>query len=76
MKIKTIGFTINNGGALAMQQTQTDGNVTVERLWTDENYSYTIPAGDMVMLLNLYKYVKDGDIQDDFINPNGKNGRK
>jgi hypothetical protein len=25
------------------------------------------------MLLNLYRYIKDNDIQNDFINPNGAN---
>ena len=32
-----------------------------------------IPAGDMVMLINFYRYIKDNDIQNDFINYNGKN---
>lgn len=32
-----------------------------------------ISNGDMVMLLNYYSYVKRNDIQNDFINPNGKN---
>ena len=32
-----------------------------------------IPEGDMVMLINYYKYVKDNNIQCDFVNPNGKN---
>jgi hypothetical protein len=32
-----------------------------------------IPNGDMVMLINLYRYIKDNDIQNEFINPNGKN---
>ena len=27
----------------------------------------------MVMLINLYRYVINNDIQNDFINPNGKN---
>lgn len=32
-----------------------------------------ISAGDFVMLLNFYKYVKDNNIQNDFINCYGKN---
>ena len=36
----------------------------------------TIPAGDMVMLVNLYKHIKENDIQNDFINPHGKNEGK
>lgn len=39
----------------------------------DYEESYNIPAGDMVMLLNYYRYVKDNDIQCDFINYHGKN---
>ena len=32
-----------------------------------------ISAGDFVMLINWYKYIKDNDIKNDFINPHGKN---
>ena len=32
-----------------------------------------IPAADMVMLVNYYKYIKDNDIKNDFVNPSGKN---
>lgn len=31
-----------------------------------------IPDGDFVMLMNYYRYVKDNNIQCDFINPNGQ----
>ena len=27
---------------------------------------------DMVMLINFYRYIKDHDIQHDFVNPYGK----
>jgi len=36
---------------------------------------YQIPAGDFIMLLNYYRYIKDKNIYCDFINPNGKNPR-
>ena len=32
-----------------------------------------IPEGDMVMLLNYYRYVKDNDIKCEFVNTDGKN---
>ena len=31
-----------------------------------------ISAGDMVMLINYYSYIKNNNIQCDFINPSGK----
>lgn len=34
-----------------------------------------IYEGDFVMLMNYYKYVKDNDIKDEFININGKNNK-
>ena len=62
-------FNTNNGRTLYLHQYAPDGNVIV----TGADNAYVIPNGDFVMLLNLYRYVKDGDIQNDFINPNGKN---
>ena len=44
-----------------------DGNV-VRRDLIDE--------GDFVMLMNYYRYIKDYDIKDDFINLDGKNSRE
>lgn len=67
-------FEVNNGRMLCVQQSaqsesvevfSTDGHINRDR--------YNIGAGDFVMLLNLYRYIKDNDIQNDFINPNGKN---
>lgn len=37
-----------------------------------DNEAY-ISAGDFVQLINLYRYCKRYDIQNDWINPNGKN---
>lgn len=69
-----ISFDTNNGRLLVIKQEEHDGKVTVEHL--EKHYgkeSYTISNGDFVMLINLYRYIKDNDIQNDFINPNGKN---
>lgn len=48
---------------------------TVYRLEKNNGYKQIaeIPAGDMVMLINMYKHIKEHDIHNDFINPNGKN---
>lgn len=35
-----------------------------------------ISEGDFVMLMDYYRSIKDYDIQDDFINPNGINSRE
>lgn len=60
-----IYFVNNNNGVLKIAQEEPDGTVTVDDL--------EIPPGDMVMLINYYRYIKENDIQNDFINPNGKN---
>lgn len=65
-----ISFEVNNGGKLNVLQEKHDGKVSVN---VDGNNGYYISSGDFVMLLNYYKYVKDNDIQNDFINFNGKN---
>ena len=67
-------FNTNNNGILRAEQTTPDGGILITR---EENgtteYIEEISAGDFVMLLNMYRYIKDNDIQNDFINPYGKN---
>ena len=70
-----IEFKVNNGDKLLLTQETADGEVTVTRA-DEKGYiesEYRITAGDFVMLLNLYQHIKRHDIQNDFINPNGKN---
>lgn len=69
--IQKLTYEVNNGGQLELIQRGHDGTVLI----SDDSMSKTefIPAGDMVMLVNFYRYIKDNDIQNDFINPNGKN---
>ena len=73
----TISFNVNNGRQIKLIQRNHDGSVlctTGDHSPIDErNDLDIIPAGDMVMLLNLYRYIKRNDIRNDFINPNGKN---
>lgn len=65
---------VNNGDTLFLDQVSKDGDTILSRYDGDKmEYERTIPAGDMVMLLNLYRWTKDNDIQNDFINPYGKN---
>lgn len=65
---------VNNGGTLFLTQVSRDGDTMLSKYDGDRmTYETAIPAGDMVMLLNLYRYVKENDIQNDFINPYGKN---
>lgn len=75
MRQNTLSFKINNNGIMNMIQHEIDGKVTVKRLEKNNGYKQIveIPAGDMVMLVNLYKYIKENDIQNDFINQYGKN---
>lgn len=69
--IQKLTYEVNNGRQLELIQRGHDGTVLI----ADDSISKTefIPAGDMVMLINLYRYIKDNDIQNDFINPTGKN---
>lgn len=67
-------FNVNNKRTLTIEQAAADGKIIVttkSENKTDEVYSIT--PGDFVMLINLYKHTKDNDIQNDFINPYGKN---
>lgn len=78
MKRNTLSFKTNNNGIMNMIQHELDGKIVVKRLEKDKGYKTitSIPAGDMVMLINMYKYIKENDIQNDFINPYGKNEGK
>ena len=75
MRQNTLSFKTNNNGILNMIQHEVDGTVIVKRLEKNNGYKQIveIPAGDMVMLVNMYKYIKENDILNAFINPNGKN---
>ena len=67
-------FHPNDHSFLNVEQSITDAPVKV-RTGTNHTVEHIeeISAGDFVMLINLYKYIKDNDIQNDFINPYGKN---
>ena len=67
-----ITLNVNNESQLCMFQPKEDGMVYVSRLPKNEPAGQ-IPAGDMVILLNYYRHVKDNDIHCDFVNPGGKN---
>ncbi len=71
-------FLINNNGTMEMTQNKNDGNVTIHTFYDSKSYTDTendmnINAGDMIMLINYYSHIKNNDIQNDFINPNGRN---
>lgn len=65
-------FHTNNNGFLDVEQITTDANVIL-RTGTNHIVEHIeeISAGDFVMLINLYRYIKDNDVQNDFINPYG-----
>ena len=75
-----ISFDVNNGGKMKLVQRKHDGSclITTEDEKGENNNLLSdkeafISNSDMVMLLNYYAYVKGYDIQNDFINPDGKN---
>lgn len=67
-------FNVNNNGILKVEQTTPDSGILITREGNGvAERVEEISAGDFVMLLNMYRYIKDNDIQNDFINPYGKN---
>lgn len=80
-----IGFELNNQLMGSVTQRKYDQEVTYTVYKTVKDCEdtvcpmqevdrvRTIPIGQFVMLLNLYAYIIDNDIQNDFINPYGKN---
>ena len=70
----TLEIPVNNNQTLFLTQIDKDGTVNLWKYDGDKTSTdRVIPGGDVVMLLNLYRYIKDNDIQNDFINPYGKN---
>ncbi|MBR3742290.1 MAG: hypothetical protein IKN04_17850 [Clostridia bacterium] len=67
-------FAVNNGGTLSMTQTEDNGPVQIESTNQPSSAPAEISAGDMVMLINLYRHIKRNNIQDDFLNCAGKDG--
>ena len=67
-----ITLKVNNDDLLTVIQNADDETVHVRRLRDEEYSKLDIPAGDMVMLLNYYRYVKEEDIHCDFVNPRGQ----
>lgn len=81
MNNNAIEIDINNGGKLKVYQSEADKirvGVSLEQIDSNGNVARRdlIDEGDFVMLMNYYRYIKDYDIQDDFINVNGKNSRE
>lgn len=67
-----IAIPTNTDGVLMVRQSCYDGPIHVSDA-NDWRAKMDIPAGDFVQLVNLYRYIKENDIQNDWINPNGKN---
>lgn len=76
--MSTITFDVNNGRKMKLIQRQHDGKTLIvveDESGGHENINDSeafIPACDFAMLINYYRFVKRHDIQNDFINPNGK----
>lgn len=71
----TLSFKVNNDGILNLVQNELDGTIHVNRYDNKNGYinRCDISNGDMIMLVNMYMYIKENDIYNDFINPYGKN---
>ncbi len=75
MKKNTISLKVNNRELMNIMQNELDRGIKVKILNSKNFYKNfcDISNSDMVMLINLYKHIKENDIQNDFINPNRKN---
>jgi hypothetical protein len=62
-----IELNVNNGDVMRITQNEQYGKINCEC----DDISFNISAGDMVMLINYYRYVKDNNIKCKFINYNG-----
>lgn len=76
--MNNIDIKINNGRTMRILQTDSDKNregIGIETLDSDGNLEERelINEGDFVMLINFYRYIKEYDIKNDFINRNGIN---
>lgn len=76
-----IDIEINNGRTMRISQTEADKareGIAVETFNESGKIDRRdlISEGDFVMLMNYYRYIKDYDIKDDFINRDGFNSRE
>lgn len=73
--MNVLSFDINNGGKMRLvQDKHNDVVVILKEFANGENrIEDGIRPGDMVMLINLFRHIKSNDIQNDFINPYGRN---
>lgn len=69
-------YFVNNKCRMEIEQEKVDDTTNVYVCCgsaIQNSHILEIPPGDMVMLFNLYRYIKENDIQNDFLNPGGKN---
>ena len=77
--MNTLSYNVNNNNTMKLVQHEHDGSVSIIKEDSKGNRENILDAeafistGDMIMLVNYYRYIKRNDIKNDFINPNGKN---
>ena len=75
-----IEIDINNKNKLIISQSEADkarDGISVDRVCDNELIDHQlISTAEIVMLINYYNYIKDNDIKQDFINPNGYNSEE
>ena len=75
-----LSIEINNGQKLVLKQNKHDKSHEISIFTTspkqdgtfDVNNVSIIPEYEFVMLYNLYRYVKDNNVKNAWINPNGE----
>ena len=73
--MNVLSYNINNGGKMRLVQDKHDDVVVILKDYGDGDVRIEdgISPADMVMLINLFRHIKSNDIQNDFINPYGRN---
>lgn len=69
---RALSFPVSGGRIYTLEQEKHNAPVVARIVGEGRPETcYEIPAGEFVQLLNLYRYVKWYNLQDDFINPDG-----
>lgn len=73
---QTLTFFVNNNGTMEFTQNKPDDSVVIHTFHGANDFDkhendVTISAVDMVQLINYYRYVKEHNIENDFINLDG-----
>lgn len=75
-----IEIEINNKNKMIISQSEADkarDGISIDRICEGDKIDHLfISSAEFVMLINYYNYIKDNDVKQDFINPDGYNSEE